>query len=171
LLQKRVAKELLKYNSNTPVVRLFPTSKKPLIPSEDQAIILEAIRWAEKKTSGEVRVYIESHCAFVNPVDRAIDIFGGLKMYETKDRNAVLVYIALKDRQLAIYGDEGIHQRVGQAFWEREIAKMISEFNADRFGEGVAAVVRDIGDALHSHFPYDKDEDKNELPDDIVFGH
>lgn len=92
-------------------------------------------------------------------------------MYETKDRNAVLVYIALKDRQLAIYGDEGIHQRVGQEFWENEVKKMISEFNAEHFAEGVAAVVRDIGDALHSYFPYDKDEDKNELPDEIVFGH
>ncbi|HEY8388701.1 MAG TPA: TPM domain-containing protein [Parasegetibacter sp.] len=151
--------------------RLFSSSsKKGLIPEKDQALIIEAIKDAEKQTSGEIRVYMEKHCRFVDPVDRAMEVFETLKMHQTKDRNAVLVYIALNDHQLAVFGDEGIHQKVGQKFWEAEVSKMIAEFKADHFGEGVAEVVRDIGEALRLHFPYDRETDKNELPDEIVFG-
>lgn len=153
-------------------MRLFPWyTKKPLIPIKEQSMIVDAIRWSEQKTSGEVRVFMETRCRFVNPLDRALEIFHTLKMGATKDRNAVLVYVAIKDRQLAVYGDEGIHLKVGQEFWDAEVAKMISEFNSDHFADGVAGVVKDIGDALHTHFPYEKDTDKNELPDEIVFGH
>ena len=147
------------------------SKKKELIPASEQQPILEAIKWAEQKTSGEVRVYIESHCRFVNPIDRALEVFHGLKMHETKDRNAVLVYIALKDHQLAVYGDKGIHEKVGDDYWRRDVDKMIAAFNGENIVNGIAAVVTDIGEALHTHFPYDSDTDKNELPDEIVFGH
>ena len=122
------------------------------------------------QTSGEIRLYIENHCRYVDPMDQAAEIFFGLKMDQTKDRNGVLVYIALRDRQLAIFGDEGIHREVGKEFWEKEVGKMIAEFKADHYAEGIAKVVTDIGEALKTHFPYDGPTDKNELPDDIVFG-
>jgi len=133
-------------------------------------MVLHAIRNAEKQTSGEIRVYIESHCKYVNPMDRAGEIFFSLKMDQTKDRNGVLVYIALRDRQLAIFGDEGIHREVGKEFWEKEALQMIAQFRSDNYAEGIANVVTDIGEALKTHFPYEGDTDKNELPDDIVFG-
>ena len=63
---------------------------------------LDAIRDAEKETSGEIRFYIESKCRFVDPLDRAAEIFLHLKMNETANRNAVLVYIATDHRQLAV---------------------------------------------------------------------
>ena len=91
-------------------------------------------------------------------------------MEKTKDRNAVLVYVALKDHQLAIFGDEGIHQKVGTEFWNRELQQMIREFNRDHYADGIATCVRDIGEALHQHFPYNSTTDKNELPDEIIFG-
>jgi uncharacterized membrane protein len=134
-------------------------------------MIVQAIHDAEKQTSGEIRVYIESRCKYVDPMDRAAEIFFGLKMEQTKDRNGVLVYIALRDRQLAVFGDEGIHREVGKEFWESEVRHMISEFRSDNYAEGIARVVTDIGEALKTHFPYEGETDKNELPDDIVFGH
>jgi len=79
--------------------------------------IVAAIGQAERQTSGEIRVFVESRCRFVNPLDRAAEVFTGLKMDQTAQRNAVLVYVALKDRQLALYGDKGIHEKVGDAFW------------------------------------------------------
>jgi len=91
-------------------------------------------------------------------------------MYETAERNAVLVYIAMKDRQLAVFGDEGIHQKVGSDFWNTEVKKMLAEFKAQHYAEGLATIIEDIGEALAFHFPYDNKGDKNELPDDIVFG-
>jgi len=152
-------------------VRLFPwTKQKEFLSHDEKEVVLHAIREAEQKTSGEIRVYIENHCRYVDPIDRAAELFFGLRMDQTRDRNGVLVYIAVRDRQLAILGDEGIHQRVGKEFWAKEVHEMLVEFHADHYAAGLAKVITEIGEALHMHFPYDGKTDKNELPDDIVFG-
>ena len=152
-------------------MKLFPwQSDKDFFTAEEKARILEAIRLAEQRTSGEVRLFVESHCRFVDPLDRAKEIFFSLKMDQTAERNASLIYLAVKDHQAAIYGDEGIHQKVGQKYWEDEINKMLLQFKERHLADGLCLVISDIGEALHQHFPYDRDTDKNELPDDIVFG-
>lgn len=148
----------------------FRKTNKHFFTEAQEAQIVEAVRNAERRTSGEVRVFVESHCKFLDATERAAEVFFRLKMEKTDDRNAVLVYIALKDRQLALFGDEGIHRKVGTEFWEKEVQLMISKFNADDYAAGISGCIADIGESLHEHFPYDKDTDKNELPDDIVFG-
>jgi uncharacterized membrane protein len=137
--------------------------------SEKQQIVA-AIQAAERQTSGEIRVFVESRCRYVDPLDRAAEVFSVLKMDQTAARNGVLVYVALRDRQLAIVGDQGIHEKVGNTFWEREVRQILADFNKANYAEGIAKIVGDIGEALRAHFPYDKDGDINELPDDIVFG-
>ncbi len=132
-------------------------------------VIVAAIKQAEKQTSGEVRVFIESKCSYVNAIDRAKELFEKLDMHKTEERNAVIVYVALKHRQLAIFGDAGIYEKVGQKFWDEQLKQMLQHFNREDFVEGIATVVNKIGEALHQHFPYQKN-DVNELPDDIVFG-
>jgi len=144
--------------------------KKDFFSEEEKKQIVEAVRIAEQRTSGEVRVFIESRCRYVDPLDRAAEVFFNLKMNETKDRNAVLLYIAMKDRQLAVFGDEGIHNKVGTDYWNKEINLLINEFNTAHYGDGISQCVRDIGEALHQYFPFDNDTDKNELPDEIIFG-
>ena len=148
----------------------FFRKKKSLLSEEDTKVVVKAIRHAEQHTSGEVRVYIESHCRWMDAIDRAAEIFFSLQMEKTEQRNAVLVYVALKDRQLAIFGDEGIHQKVGADYWNQRVAEMISSFNSDNYAEGIGNCVVQVGNALHQHFPYDQQTDKNELPDEIVFG-
>ncbi len=137
-------------------------------PEENQRIVA-AIRDAERVTSGEIRIYVESHCRFMDPVDRAVELFYGLKMEKTEQRNGVLLYIATKDHQLALYGDEGIHQKVGNDFWNAEVKQILNAFNAAHFADGVIQIVKEVGEALQAHFPYTADTDKNELPDEIVF--
>ena len=144
--------------------------KKRLLSVAEEELVVNAIRAAEKYTSGEVRVYIESHCRFVDPVDRAIEVFFGLKMEKTDDHNGVLIYVALKDRQLAVYGDEGIHARVGKEFWQKAVNEMLQQFNKANHVTGICETVTSIGQALQKEFPYQPTEDKNELPDEIVFG-
>ena len=144
--------------------------KKDFFTAEENQLIVDAIQAAEKQTSGEVRVFVERHCRFVDPLDRAAEIFFGLKMDQTAERNGVLVYVATKDRQLAVLGDSGIHQKVGDEFWKKEVSKMLAEFDKEKYAEGITKIVRDIGEALRTHFPYQGEKDKNELPDDIVFG-
>lgn len=148
---------------------LKPKQQK-FFSTEEEEKILEAIRAAEKETSGEVRLYIESKCRFVDPLDRAAEIFLHLKMHETAQRNAVLVYIAIVHKQLAIFADEGIYNKAEQAFWNNAVQLMLKEFKKENFAEGLVEVINKIGQALKSHFPYDAATDKNELPDDIVFG-
>lgn len=143
---------------------------KPLFNEAQQQEIVTAIQSAEKCTSGEIRVYVERHCRFVDPLDRAAEVFAGLQMERTEARNGVLVYVALKDRQLALFGDRGIHERVGVVFWNQQVKNILSHFNNANYSGGIAAVVTEIGKALQQNFPYDPDTDKNELPDDIVFG-
>ncbi|HEU4860343.1 MAG TPA: TPM domain-containing protein [Chitinophagaceae bacterium] len=144
--------------------------KKDFFSEEEKQQIIEAVRNAERMTSGEVRVFVENRCSYMDAIDRAKEIFAELKMYETHDRNAVLVYVALKDKQLAIFGDEGIHRKLGYEYWNGEVKKMIDNFNKENYAEGIKQVVEDIGEALTQLFPYNNDTDKNELPDHIVFG-
>jgi uncharacterized membrane protein len=150
---------------------MFKIFKSPefLTPSDKEKVI-NAIKAAEMRTSGEIRVYIESRCRYVDPLDRAAEIFRSLKMEQTAERNAVLIYVAAKDHQMAVLGDEGIHQKVGEKFWRTEIAKMRGHFQNQRYTDALVLAIDDIGKALDYYFPYDNKTDKNELPDDIVFG-
>ena len=144
--------------------------KKEFFTPEEKEAIVQAVQKAEQRTSGEVRVFVEHRCRYVNAIDRAVEIFENLQMHKTELRNAVLIYVAVKDKQLAVFGDEGIHQKVGNQYWAKEVVKMINTFNRDNIAEGICQCVKDIGEALCTHFPYDRNTDKNELPDDIVFG-
>jgi len=149
---------------------LFKKKQREYFTPAEKETIIAAIQQAELRTSGEIRLYIESKCEMVNPVHRAKEIFHQLKMDQTASRNGVLLYLAMDDHQLAVYGDEGIHEKVGYDFWNKEVAFMLSEFKKQHFVEGIAQIIKDIGEALVTHFPYDGTTDKNELPDDIVFG-
>jgi uncharacterized membrane protein len=144
--------------------------KKEFFSPEENEKIVESIRSAEKCTSGEVRIFVERHCKFMDPLDRALEIFSELKMENTIDRNAVLLYVAVKDRQLAIYADKGIHQKMGTHFWEEEVNKILLQFDKLNYTNGIVQCINDIGKALEENFPYNKQEDKNELPDEIIFG-
>ena len=146
-------------------------NKQQYFTAEQQQQMVEAINEAEKNTSGEVRVFVEGKCKYMDAVDRAREIFVSLKMDKTKDRNAVLLYIAVKDKQMAVFADEGIYQRLGKEYWNNEVNKIIAEFKKDNHTQGICTVVKDIGEALKAEFPYDKVGDKNELPDEIIFGH
>lgn len=145
-------------------------SRKDFFSEEEKKQIVDAIREAEQQTSGEIRVYVESRCRFVDPLDRAAEVFAILKMGNTGGHNAVLIYLAVKDRQLAVFGDHAIHEKVGENFWKEQVIHMLSHFQKDHYADATTKVIMDIGGALKQHFPYDRQTDINELPDDIVFG-
>ena len=152
------------------IFSLFKKDPAAFFSPKEKDAILQAIQEAEQRTSGEVRIFIENHCRFVNPLDRATELFLLLKMDKTADRNAVLIYLAMKDRQFAVFADEGIYKALGKEYWTREAEGMLHSFSAENYAEGLVTVINDVGEALHQHFPYDHKVDKNELPDDIVFG-
>lgn len=139
------------------------------LSEEEKKEINIAIQKAEKTTSGEVRVFIESKCRYVDPFDRAVEIFHELKMEKTIHRNGVLIYVAFKDRQMAVCGDKGIHEKVGDEYWTKTVNEMLNCFKGGNIYRGLELGIGYLGSALAEHFPY-YDEDQNELSDDIVFG-
>jgi uncharacterized membrane protein len=152
-------------------MKLFPTFKKrDFFSAEEKEQIVQAIRHAEKATSGEIRVYVESRNPMVDPLERAAQVFYKLKMENTQHHNAVLLYVAIKDKELALFGDEGIYTAVGDSYWKEAVRNMIASFTKHNISNGISNCVQQIGEALKEKFPYDKANDKNELPDDIVFG-
>ncbi|SFE35826.1 TLP18.3, Psb32 and MOLO-1 founding protein of phosphatase [Chitinophaga sp. CF118] len=148
---------------------IFSFKKKELLTEAEKQRLVQAVRAAERLTSGEIRLYIESHCKFVNPVDRAQEIFLQLGMEKTKRRNGVLLYIALKSRQYAIVGDKGIHEKVGSDFWQKESQLLRTHFANGRIFDGIEACIKETGESLCLYFPFEAGDD-NELPDDIVIG-
>ncbi|HNQ61918.1 MAG TPA: TPM domain-containing protein [Bacteroidia bacterium] len=130
--------------------------------------IVEAIEAAEKETSGEIRLFVESECG-ENVLDRAAYIFRELKMHKTKERNGVLFYLAIDSRQFAILGDAGINSKVNTDFWYEIKMAMQNHFTEGDFVLGLSKGVGMTGEALRKHFPYSKD-DSNELSNEIVFG-
>jgi uncharacterized membrane protein len=134
---------------------------------EQQAQILASVREAEKETSGEIRVHIET--SFTGDVlDRAAWVFKKLGMHKTAERNGVLFYLAVSDRKFAIIGDAGINAKVPAGFWNETSELLMKNFKEGKFTEGLSEGIILAGKQLQSHFPYRK-EDINELPDEISF--
>jgi len=134
---------------------------------EQQAMIIAAIREAEKETSGEIRVHIDKRCSD-DILDRAAWLFKKLGMNRTAERNGVLFYLAVESRKFAVIGDAGINAKVPAGFWDCVKELLRNEFVNGRFTEGLSEGIRLAGRQLKSHFPR-KDDDRNELTDEISF--
>lgn len=138
------------------------------LTADQQATVVDAVRLAEKRTSGEIRIHIDGECEG-NPMERAEKVFGKLGMHRTELRNGILIYLACNTKVFAIIGDKGINDLVPEHFWEDVIEVMGREFREGRFTEGLVQAVLKAGEKLQEYFPYQSD-DVNEQPDDISFG-
>lgn len=139
-----------------------------LIDKQAHKSIVEAIVEAEKNSSGEIRVHLESFCKS-DPMQRAIELFDSLKMGETKLKNGVLIYIAIKSHKISIIGDTGINEKVSPDFWNDILAQMIANFQSEQYIEGICQAVRNVGSSLKTLFPYQAD-DINEITNEISLG-
>ncbi len=133
----------------------------------EQQMLIHAIVEAEKATSGEIRIHLENFC-WGNEVKEAKKVFAKLGMHQTKERNGVLVYIATRSRKIAIVGDEGIHRKLGDAYWQQVVEQLISKFRENRKAEALADCIKECGAQLGKFFPLSAD-DKNELSNEISF--
>ena len=135
---------------------------------EQQAHIREAITEAEKETSGEIRVHIETRLSG-DILDRASWIFKRIGMHQTKERNGVLFYLAVRNRKFAIIGDAGLNAKVSEGFWDKIKGIMEDDFREKKFTEGLAKGILMAWNQLREHFPH-LATDVNELSDEISFG-
>ncbi|MBU3010257.1 TPM domain-containing protein [Polaribacter vadi] len=138
------------------------------LTKEEEQEIIEAIRIAEKNTSGEIRVHIEA-TADKDHYERSLEVFHLLKMNNTKDENAVLIYVAVNDKKFVIYGDKGINKVVPKDFWNSTKDVMQNHFKNANFKQGIVDGVLKAGEELKTHFPWQID-DENELSNEISKG-
>ena len=138
------------------------------LTKEEEQEIISAIRVAEKNTSGEIRVHIEA-TSDKDPYERSLEVFHLLKMDNTKDANAVLIYVAVNDQKFVIYGDKGINKVVPKEFWNSTKDVMQSHFKNGNFKQGIVDGILKAGEELQAHFPWQID-DENELSNEISKG-
>lgn len=145
-------------------------SRRSLKKCVDEAKVVQAIQAAERASSGEIRVSIAPF--FWGSVEKvARKAFVRLGMDKTAQRNGVLIMVVPSRRRFVILGDEGIHAKVGQAFWD-DLAVCLSEhFKRGDFTEGLVRGITKAGESLAVHFPSQGVADANELPDNVDYGH
>ncbi len=138
------------------------------LTQQQEQQIIDAIRAAEKNTSGEIRVHIEK-CSKKETIDRANEVFCYLKMDETKTQNGVLFYLGIDDKKFAIVGDKGINQKVPTDFWNSTKDIVLTEFKKNNFTNGLVQGINEAGKQLKTYFPYNS-ADINELPNVVSKG-
>jgi uncharacterized membrane protein len=148
-----------------------PKWVRKVFSERDLDDIAAAVGRVEGTTSAEVRVHLEHRVQhrrgeMPDALKRAQALFGQLGMHKTRDRNGVLVYLALADRKLAIVGDEAIHARVGDAYWQRVRDLMVQHLKAEAPRAAVVKAVEDVGRVLAEHFPR-RPDDPNELTNEV----
>lgn len=136
-------------------------------PAEAEAV-RQAVADAESRTSGEIRVYVESFCK-EDVLDRAAWRFSQLGMHKTKERTGVLIYLAVDSRKLAVIGDAGINAEVPEGFWNGVKDVIVARLKEGKMSLGLVEGVQKIGELMQDRFPR-RTDDRNELPDDVVCG-
>ncbi|MBR9998524.1 MAG: TPM domain-containing protein [Cyclobacteriaceae bacterium] len=139
-----------------------------ILSAGEEEEIVEAIRQAEKTTSGEIRIHIE-RTAPEEAIERAAEVFHFLKMDNTRERNGVLIYVAVESRVFVIFGDKGINEVVPPGFWDTTRDIMLKHFKEGDYKQGIIEGVLKSGEQLQKYFPW-KHGDDNELPDEISKG-
>jgi len=131
--------------------------------------IVRAIQEAETKTSGEIRVYIQRGNLNGDALPMAQKKFHKLGMHRTGERNGVLIFVAPRVHKFAVIGDQAVHQKCGEQFWQSVVDGMRAHFQNEKFTEALAEAIEQVGKVLAAHFPK-KGIDANELPNQIVEG-
>lgn len=134
----------------------------------DRQRVSAAIRAAETRTSGEIRVHLEDHIED-DVLDHAAFVFEELDMHKTKDRNGVLIYVSVSDRKVAVIGDKGINERVPENFWNDVLGVLRSHFAAGTRADGICEAVAMVGEKLVAFHPHQRD-DRDELSNDVSIG-
>lgn len=130
------------------------------------------VKASERRHSGEIRLAVEAALPWsylrrgAAARERALTLFGKLRVWDTEHNNGVLVYLMLAEHAIEIVDDRGLDRHVPDAQWQALVERMAAHFKAGRFEQGLAEAVDEIGALLERHFPLREGESSaNELPD------
>jgi len=130
-------------------------------------LIIQVFGEVESKTSGEIRILIQRGKLKGDPLVAAQRRFQRLGMHKTRERNAVLIFVAPRVHKFAVVGDQAIHEKCGDELWQRVVERMRAHFQNEKFSDALIEAVKEIGSVLARHFPKTV-RDTNELPDDVI---
>lgn len=137
-----------------------------MLTEEDKLEIQASIAEAEKVTSGEIRIHLDSKGA-KDPLEKAKQVFHNLKMDATEEQNGVLIYVSFEKKQIAILGDRGINEKVPHGFWDETYQTMATYFSKKEYKQGLLEGIQLAGKELSTYFPFQKN-DTNELSNEIT---
>ena len=138
---------------------------KTFLEQLEHSRIVSAIAAAEAQTSGEIRVFIQ-HGKVTDPVAAARAQFERLGMTQTRERNAILIFVAPRAQKFSVIGDQGVHEKCGDPFWQQLTEAMRDHFQAQNFTDAVVHAIRETGELLARQFP-GRPDDRNELPNAV----
>jgi uncharacterized membrane protein len=144
-----------------------PMRTKEFLSKLEHDQIVQAIRDAESKTSGQIRVFIQRGKMDADPLIAAQKKFHRLGMHKTPERNAVLIFVAPRAHKFAVVGDKAIHEKCGEQFWRRLVEGMRAHFRNEKFSDALVEAIEEAGKALAAHFPPEAPSSRH-LPDEIV---
>lgn len=140
---------------------------KAFVGRLDHDGIVAAIREAESRSRGEIRVHVSNRN--VEDAQRSAAVqFSKLGMATTAERNGVLIYVAPSSQRFAVIGDQAIHEKCGPDFWRDVAGAMEQDFREGRFTEGIQKGIARAGEALSAHFPRTQAADRDELPNEVT---
>ena len=146
-------------------------SARRAFPAAALVRIETAIADGERRHRGQVRFVCEASLPLarvlqkLSPRERALELFGSLRIWDTEENCGVLIYVSLADRDVEIVADRGIHARVGDAAWESVCRTIEAAFRDGRFVEGAEAGIAEVNALLARHYPREGGTVANELPD------
>ncbi|MDM0077485.1 TPM domain-containing protein [Variovorax sp. J2P1-59] len=127
---------------------------------------------SERRHSGEIRICVEAGLPMsylwrdARPRERAITLFGKLRVWDTEDNNGVLIYLLLAEHAIEIVADRGIDAHVSDEDWAAMARRMGAAFREGRFEDGLTQALEEVSALLVEHFPLAEGQaDRNELPD------
>lgn len=137
------------------------------LTDQEMASLVEAIQTAEDHSTGEIRIHIDSNTEG-NNAEIAFEVFRRLCKDQTVEKNAVLFHVNFEQKYLTIIGDEGIHAKVNQTFWDQMHDQITTQFSKGNFHDGLKNAVLETGLELKKYFPI-KGVNPNELSNEITF--
>ena len=143
-----------------------------LLGTEALQRIAERVAASERRHSGEIRVCIEAGLPLsylrrdASPRERAVAMFGKLRVWDTEDNNGVLIYLLLAERGIEIVADRGLNRHVDAAQWTAIAGMLATALQKGQPEAGIDAAIEAVDALLVRHFPLaDGQANPNELPD------
>ena len=156
---------------------LDESDTRKAIPPDLIERLTRRIAASEKRHTGEVRIYVEAGLPLsylwraATPRERAVGLFGKLRIWDTEQNNGVLIYLLLAEHAIEIVADRGLSAKVDPQEWQRIVARMGDAFKQGRFEDGLTQALEEVSALLVHHFPAKGGEESpNELPDEPVLG-